>query len=174
MFLAIAGNIIPAIATANALIAGVAVLYAFRLLEENFLQCPPIYLRQKSIYSKIILAADKEIQKANPQCYVCSPKPTVNIFVNVNSMKVAELETEVLKNALNMVAPDVILDGKGVVVISSEEGETEVCIYKYKTLTNFWIAFNWLLIYCDHKVFIFNQGGVFVKNVCLVRIYVES
>lgn len=92
------------------------------------MQCPAIYLRQKSIYSKIILAADNEIQKANPQCYVCSPKPTVNVFVNVNSMKVAELETEVLKNALNMVAPDVILDGKGVVVISSEEGETEVYI----------------------------------------------
>lgn len=128
LIVAIAGNIIPAIATANALIAGVVVLYAFRLLEEKYSQCPAIYLRQKSIYSRVILAADNDLQKANPQCYVCSSKPTVNIFVNVNAMKVAELEAEVLKNTLNMVAPDVILDGKGVVVISSEEGETEVCI----------------------------------------------
>jgi ubiquitin-like 1-activating enzyme E1 B len=39
-------------------------------------------------------------------------------------MTVKDLEEEVLKKALNMVAPDVILDGKGTVIISSEEGET--------------------------------------------------
>lgn len=40
-------------------------------------------------------------------------------------MTVKELESEILKKNLNMVAPDVVIDGKGVVVISSEEGETE-------------------------------------------------
>jgi ubiquitin-like 1-activating enzyme E1 B len=40
-------------------------------------------------------------------------------------MTVKDLEDEVLKKTLNMVAPDVILDGKGTVIISSEEGETE-------------------------------------------------
>lgn len=59
-------------------------------------------------------------------CYVCSPKPFVNVFVNVDKMTVKEFESEVLKKHLNMVAPDVVLDGKGVMVISSEEGETEV------------------------------------------------
>jgi hypothetical protein len=39
-------------------------------------------------------------------------------------MTVKDLEEQVLKRALNMVAPDVILDGKGTVIISSEEGET--------------------------------------------------
>lgn len=39
-------------------------------------------------------------------------------------MIVKDLEDEVLKKTLNMVAPDVILDGKGTVIISSEEGET--------------------------------------------------
>jgi len=52
--------------------------------------------------------------------------PFVNVFVNVEKMSVKEFETEVLKKHLNMVAPDVVLDGKGVMVISSEEGETEV------------------------------------------------
>ena len=40
-------------------------------------------------------------------------------------MTVKELEEQILKKALNMVAPDVILDEKGTVIISSEEGETE-------------------------------------------------
>lgn len=121
----IAGNIIPAIATANAMIAGLVVLYAFRLLVEEYEKCPAVYLRQKSVHSKFLLAADKQLSKANPHCYVCSPQPFVNVFVNVEKMTVKEFETELLKKHLNMVAPDVVLDGKGVMVISSEEGETE-------------------------------------------------
>lgn len=126
LFSAIAGNIIPAIATANAMIAGLVVLHAFRVLNQEYEKCPSIYLRKKSIHSKFILAADKQISKANPSCYVCSPKPFVNVFVNVNTMTVKEFENELLKKHLNMVAPDAVLDGKGVVVISSEEGETQV------------------------------------------------
>ncbi|XP_060520679.1 SUMO-activating enzyme subunit 2 [Cylas formicarius] len=121
----IAGNIIPAIATANAMIAGLVVLYAFRVLVGEYKKCPSIYLRQKSIHSKLILVTDTRMLVANPHCYVCSPKPLVNVFVNVEKMLVKEFENDVLKKHLNMVAPDVVLDGKGVVVISSEEGETE-------------------------------------------------
>jgi ubiquitin-like 1-activating enzyme E1 B len=122
----IAGNIIPAIATANALIAGVVVLYAFRVLQNEFEKCPTIYLRQKSVHSKVLMAADNNVQTPNPSCYVCSTKPVVNVFVNVNKMSVSEFENEILKNTLNMVAPDAMLDGKGIVDISSEEGETQV------------------------------------------------
>lgn len=121
----IAGNIIPAIATANAMIAGLVVLHAFRCLTQQFEKCPSVYLRKKSVHSKFILAADKNLTAANPNCYVCSPKPFVNVFVNVDEMTVRDFEKEILKNHLNMIAPDVILDSKGVVVISSEEGETE-------------------------------------------------
>ncbi|CAG9760606.1 unnamed protein product [Ceutorhynchus assimilis] len=122
----IAGNIIPAIATANAITAGLVVLFAFRLLVEQYEKCNFVYLRPKSIHSRNILAADTTLPKANPNCYVCSPEPFVNVFVTVEKMTVLEFESEVLKKHLNMIAPDVVLDGKGVVVISSEEGETEV------------------------------------------------
>lgn len=40
-------------------------------------------------------------------------------------MTVKEFETEILKKSLNMVAPDAMLEGQSLVVISSEEGETE-------------------------------------------------
>lgn len=108
------------------MIAGLVVLHAFRILSQEYERCPSIYLRKKSVHSKSVLAADKQISKANPTCYVCSPKPLVNVFVNVNTMTVKEFENELLKKHLNMVAPDAVLDGKGVVVISSEEGETQV------------------------------------------------
>ncbi|KAB0796474.1 hypothetical protein PPYR_10535 [Photinus pyralis] len=122
----IAGNIIPAIATTNAMIAGLVVLIAFRVLAEDYEECQSIYLRQKSVHSNIILAPDFFIDKANPNCYVCAEQPYVSVYVNVEEMTVKEFESEVLKKTLNMIAPDVILDGKGVFVISSEEGETEI------------------------------------------------
>lgn len=108
------------------MIAGLVVLHAFRVLLEQYEKCPSVYLRKKSIHSKFVLAADKQISVANPKCYVCSPQPFVNVFVNVDVMTVKEFESEILKKHLNMVAPDAVLDGKGLVVISSEEGETEV------------------------------------------------
>lgn len=108
------------------MVAGLVVLHAFRALSAQYEKCPSIYLRKKSVYSKVILAADKLISTANPKCYVCSPQPFINVYVNVNSMTVKEFEGEILKKQLNMVAPDAVLDGKGLVVISSEEGETEV------------------------------------------------
>jgi ubiquitin-like 1-activating enzyme E1 B len=48
----------------------------------------------------------------------------VILCLDVNSMTVKDLQEEVLIKTLNMVEPDVILDGKGTIIISSEEGET--------------------------------------------------
>lgn len=124
--LAIAGNIIPAIATTNAMVAGLVVLMVFKVLAEDYENCSSIYVRQKSIHSNVVIAPDYHLIKANPKCYVCSPQPYVGVSVNVDVMTVKEFETEILKKTLNMIAPDAILDGKGVFVISSEEGETEV------------------------------------------------
>lgn len=61
----------------------------------------------------------------NPKCYVCSSKPEIVLKVDTKKMTVKSLRDDVLIKALNMVEPDVTIDGKGVIVISSEEGETE-------------------------------------------------
>lgn len=61
----------------------------------------------------------------NPKCYVCSPKPEIVLKVDTKKMNVKSLRDDVLIKALNMVEPDVTIDGKGVIVISSEEGETD-------------------------------------------------
>lgn len=120
-----AGNIIPAIATTNAIIAGLVVLHAFRVLENNLRDCRSVYLRLKMNHRNQLLVPEKAVNPPNPQCYVCAPTPQAVLAVDTSAMTIKELEELVLKNRLNMIAPDVMIDGTGAVVISSEEGETE-------------------------------------------------
>lgn len=61
----------------------------------------------------------------NPKCIVCSSKPEVVIKIDTKRITVKQFRDDVLIKALYMVDPDVIVDGKGVILISSEEDETE-------------------------------------------------
>ena len=120
-----AGNIIPAIATTNAIVAGVVILHALRILENNLKACRSVYLRLKMNHRNQLLVPEKYVNPPNPKCYVCAPTPSAVLAVDTKKMTIAELDETVLKGRLNMLEPDAMIDGKGVVVISSEEGETE-------------------------------------------------
>ncbi|XP_055379748.1 SUMO-activating enzyme subunit 2 [Condylostylus longicornis] len=120
-----AGNIIPAIATTNAITAGLVVMQAFKVLTNNLEKCKPVFVRIRPNPRNLILVPENEINPPNPKCYVCSSKPTVYLRVDTKKMTVRELRDDVLKKALNMIEPDATLDAKGVIVISSEEDETE-------------------------------------------------
>lgn len=120
-----AGNIIPAIATTNAIIAGVVILHAFRILRDDLQACKSVYLRLRPNHRKQLLVPERDVNAPNPKCYVCAPTPTAVLAVDTAKMTVAELNDVVLKERLNMIAPDVIIDGLGRILISSEEGETE-------------------------------------------------
>lgn len=120
-----AGNIIPAIATTNAIVAGLVVLHAFRILENNLKACRSVYLRSKMNHRNQLLVPEKNVNPPNPKCYVCAPMPEVILAIDTSKTTIKELLEIVLKSRLNMIAPDVMIDGTGSVVISSEEGETE-------------------------------------------------
>ncbi|KAB7507024.1 SUMO-activating enzyme subunit 2 [Armadillidium nasatum] len=119
-----AGNIIPAIATTNAIVAGLIVLQGIKILQEKMNECKTIYLNRKPNPRKRLLVPCV-LDKPNPKCYVCSEKPEVAVQLNVEEMTVKTLEEKVLKGGLNMVAPDAVVDGTGTILISSEPGETD-------------------------------------------------
>uniref|UniRef100_T1H4C6 Ubiquitin/SUMO-activating enzyme ubiquitin-like domain-containing protein n=1 Tax=Megaselia scalaris TaxID=36166 RepID=T1H4C6_MEGSC len=120
-----AGNIIPAIATTNAITAGVVVMHAFKALAGEYEKCKSVYMRNTLNPQNYLLAPEKMIQPPNPKCYVCAPKPQVCLQVDTSKLTVKELRDDVLIKTLNMIDPDVMLESKGIIVISSEEGETD-------------------------------------------------
>uniref|UniRef100_A0A8D0BCQ6 SUMO-activating enzyme subunit 2 n=1 Tax=Salvator merianae TaxID=96440 RepID=A0A8D0BCQ6_SALMN len=120
-----AGNIIPAIATTNAIIAGLIVLEGLKILLGKIEQCRAIFLNKQPNPRKKLLVPCA-LDPPNPNCYVCASKPEVTVKLNVHKVTVLTLQDKIVKEKFNMVAPDVqIEDGKGTILISSEEGETE-------------------------------------------------
>ncbi|XP_052714567.1 SUMO-activating enzyme subunit 2-like [Crassostrea angulata] len=141
-----AGNIIPAIATTNAIIAAVIVMEGLKVLNGRIEECKQIYLnRQPNPRKKLLVPC--ALDKPSPKCYVCSSKPEVTVVLNTEKMTIKTLEEKILKSALGMVAPDVeIDDGKGTILISSEEGEMEENNDKF--LSEFHVG-NGSILKCD-------------------------
>ncbi|XP_008309250.1 SUMO-activating enzyme subunit 2 [Cynoglossus semilaevis] len=120
-----AGNIIPASPTTNAIIAGLIVLEGLKILSGELESCRTIFLNKcPSLRKKLLVPCI--LDPPRPNCYVCASKPEVTVKLDVHKTTVLSLQDRILKERFGMVAPDVqIEDGKGTILISSEEGETE-------------------------------------------------
>lgn len=120
-----AGNIIPAIATTNAITAGISVMRAFSVLQAKWEQCKAVYARLRLNGRNQFLVPDAFFPAPNPNCYVCASDPAISLRIDTKRVQVKALRDEVLIKTLNMVNPDVTVESTGSIVISSEEGETE-------------------------------------------------
>ncbi|OMJ10824.1 Ubiquitin-activating enzyme E1-like [Smittium culicis] len=99
---AIAGNIIPAIATTNAIIAGLAVIQASKIASKDLSSCKTIYYayggrRPQFLYKEPLLPP-------NPNCSICQSN-YYKINVNFNSttiQQIADCVTEYLSENINI------------------------------------------------------------------------
>ena len=92
-------------------------------LNNQFNKCCTVYLTKKPNPRKKILVPC-QLNEPNPKCYVCSEKREIGVKLDIEKVTLKTFEDKVLKGTLNMVAPDAEIDGKGVVIISSDEDET--------------------------------------------------
>lgn len=85
-----AGNIIPAIATTNAIIAGLSVLEAFKILrgKEHYREAVPVYNAIGSTERR--LTSEASPRAPNPDCPVCSTAWT-QVKVNTERSKLSDL-----------------------------------------------------------------------------------
>ncbi|VDK23354.1 unnamed protein product [Taenia asiatica] len=121
-----AGNIIPAIATTNAIIAGVMVLQALNVLQGRIDAVRTVFLhRQPAGFGRFL--APCRPPPPNPNCLVCSEAQMQELRLHCNpaAMRLIHLKENVLIKHLGMIAPDVEIEGKGVILISSDGDETE-------------------------------------------------
>ncbi|RKF61775.1 Ubiquitin-activating enzyme E1-like [Erysiphe neolycopersici] len=102
-----AGNIIPAIATTNAIVAGLCVLQSFKVLEGNFSGTKEVFL---SPFATDRLLASDRYQNPNPECPVCSVAHN-RILIDVQNTTLRELVEDFLKLGLGYGEEITINDG---------------------------------------------------------------
>ncbi|KAK0427661.1 hypothetical protein QR680_010350 [Steinernema hermaphroditum] len=123
-----AGNIIPAIATTNAIIAAMVVVEALKIANSQFDDLKTIFINsQPNFRGKLFV--DTHPQVPQKKCYVCSDRREVAIKLNVNKMTVKQLETKIIKEHFCFVQPDV-METKSFQIVISSDGDTEALMCK--------------------------------------------
>ncbi|KAI8600010.1 putative ubiquitin-like activating enzyme [Dissophora ornata] len=137
---AMAGNIIPAIATTNAIIAGMMVMMAFKIINQRLADCRTSYLAYGGHRQHLIVS--EPLAKPNPKCYICrnsciglkidTEKSTVQDLINLledNSLIDVEIQEsgrviydpDFDDNAEKTLASLQLTDGKFVDIVDEED-----------------------------------------------------
>ncbi|TKR60004.1 hypothetical protein L596_029600 [Steinernema carpocapsae] len=128
-----AGNIIPAIATTNAIIAGMVVVEALKIANSQIDDLKTIFINTKPNFRGKIFV-DTKPQTPQSTCYVCSERREVSLKVNVQKMTVGTLESKIIKDHFCFVQPDVMDTKLSTIVISSEDNLDDLLLKKLSEL----------------------------------------
>lgn len=115
----IAGNIIPAIATTNAICAGLQILQVFTILKQQLTQGPEeLQLGETCCYVNCIrnktrnglFLTASSLDPPNPNCFVCK-NATIPLTLNVNEWTLNQFLNLVVKKKLGFEEPTILLEG---------------------------------------------------------------
>ncbi|KAJ8989709.1 E1 ubiquitin-activating protein uba2 [Exophiala dermatitidis] len=102
-----AGNIIPAIATTNAMVAGLCVMQAFKVLKGDFARTRWLWLWNGSLRTD-------QLETPNPECPVCSVA-MARVHANLEKATLNDLVHEILRTKLGYGEELTVLNDAGVV-----------------------------------------------------------
>jgi ubiquitin-like 1-activating enzyme E1 B len=126
----IAGNIIPAIATTNAIVAGLQILSAFSILKKQ-VEGKSGELKDVCRYTYCLRNTSRKgyylqptsLPDPNPKCFVCK-NATINLNVNTDTWTLQMLIKRVIKKALGFMEPSLVL-GSSIIYEEGEDIEPE-------------------------------------------------
>ncbi|XP_074587542.1 SUMO-activating enzyme subunit 2-like [Curcuma longa] len=118
----IAGNIVHAVATTNAIIAGLIVIEAIKVLQADFQNCRMTYCLEHP--SKKMLLMPVEPYEANKSCYVCSETPLL-LEVNTRTSTLRDVVEKIIKNKLGMNLP-MVMQGTTLIYEVGDDLEEDV------------------------------------------------
>jgi len=102
-----AGNIIPAIATTNAMIAGLCVLQAFKVLKGDYVKTKMIFVDRGNMSASVF-------DEPNPDCVVCGAA-MVRLQIDPAATTLKDLVDEILKSKLGYGDEISVLSEKGLI-----------------------------------------------------------
>ncbi|XVE93688.1 hypothetical protein REPUB_Repub01dG0215700 [Reevesia pubescens] len=122
----IAGNIVHAVATTNAIIAGLIVIEAIKVLKKDSNNYRMTYCLEHP--SKKLLLMPVEPYEPNKSCYVCSETP-LSLEVNTHRSKLRDVVEKIVKAKLGMNFP-LIMQGANILYEVGEDlDEDMIAIY---------------------------------------------
>lgn len=154
-----AGNIIPAVATTNAIVAGITVLQARKILA-TLPRLPNDHTLTSIQHLKnVFISTDRKtggviqsipLEEPNPSCIQCSDlEQPVRVRINMSLFTVYSLYERLIRKHLKMNKPDVIIaDGSGRILISADDDEDEQMMSK--TLDHFKLI-NGTILLCEEE-----------------------
>lgn len=102
-----AGNIIPAIATTNAMVAGLCAMQAFKVLREDFARTKYFWLKNGSL-------STDQLEKPNPECPVCSVV-SIKVHVDLQQATLKDLVHDILRTNFGYGEEITVMNDAGII-----------------------------------------------------------